>query len=51
VALICVGVLLGLCEYVFMLHWAITYSVCVGYTMGLHYSITSVFGVAAIEAD
>jgi len=49
VALICVGVLVVGCEYLCKLHWAITYSVCVGYTMGLHHSITNVFGAAAIE--
>ena len=51
IALVSVGVLLGVCEYVFKLHWAITYSVCVGYTMGLHHTITGLFGAAAIEAD
>ena len=51
VALVCVGVLLGVCEYIFKLHWAITYSVCVGYTMGLHHTITGLFGAPAIEED
>ncbi|UCD49913.1 MAG: hypothetical protein JSW27_20580 [Phycisphaerales bacterium] len=42
--LVCVGVLLAVCEYAFELHWAITYSVCVGYTMSLHHGITDIFG-------
>lgn len=49
VALVCVGVVLGVCEHLFRLHWAITYSICVGYTMGLHHGLTSVFGTAAVE--
>lgn len=44
--LVCVGLLLGACEYGFRLHWAITYSICVGYTMSLHHAITDVFGGA-----
>lgn len=41
---ICVGVLLAVCQYGFGLHWAITYSVCIGYTMSLHHGITDVLG-------
>lgn len=41
---ICVGVLLAVCQYGFKLHWAITYSVCIGYTMSLHHGIADVLG-------
>ena len=41
---LCVGVLLAVCQYAFKLHWAITYSVCIGYTMSLHHGIADVLG-------
>jgi len=41
---ICVGILLALCQYAFKLHWAITYSVCIGYTMSLHHGIADILG-------
>jgi DNA-directed RNA polymerase subunit RPC12/RpoP len=41
---ICVGILLAVCQYGFKLHWAITYSVCVGYTMSLHHGLADIFG-------
>jgi len=47
--LICVGILLAVCEYGFQLHWAITYSICVGYTMSLHHALTDVLGGADDE--
>jgi hypothetical protein len=46
----CISILLAVCEYGFQLHWALTYSVCVGYTMSLHHAITDVFG-GADDAD
>jgi len=42
--LLCVSILLGVCEYGFQFHWALTYSICVGYTMSLHHALTDVFG-------
>jgi hypothetical protein len=47
--LVCVSILLAVCEYGFQLHWALTYSICVGYTMSLHHAITDVFGGADDE--
>ncbi len=44
ITVLTVGLLLGLCQYVFELHWAISYSICIGYTMGLHHAITDLFG-------
>jgi hypothetical protein len=43
-ALISVGLVLGLCHYIFQLHWAIAYSICVGYTMSFHQALRDVFG-------
>ena len=48
---ICVGILLAVCQYGFKLHWAITYSVCVGYTMSLHHGLTDIFGGVNTERD
>jgi DNA-directed RNA polymerase subunit RPC12/RpoP len=41
---ICVPVLLGVCQY-YELHWAVTFSIAVAYTMSLHNGIRDVFGV------
>ena len=46
VTVIAISILLAVCQYLFHLHWAITYSVCVGYTMSLHHAIADVFGGA-----
>ncbi len=46
VTLIVTTVLLLLCLYVFKVHWAVTYSICVSYTMSLNHAITKVFGGA-----
>lgn len=40
---LCVPVLLAVCQY-FDLHWAVTYSVVVAYTMSLHNGIRATFG-------
>ena len=50
ITLLTVGLLLGLCHYVFKLHWAISYSICLGYTMSLHRAVTDVFGGVVREA-
>ncbi|MDI6448707.1 hypothetical protein [Anaerobaca lacustris] len=44
VTLVATTVLLGVCLHLFELHWAIAYSICVGYTMSLHHAITDAFG-------
>lgn len=49
VTVLTVGLLLGLCQYVFELHWAISYSICIGYTMSLHRAITDIFGGVTSE--
>jgi DNA-directed RNA polymerase subunit RPC12/RpoP len=41
---ICVPVLLTVCHYWFELHWAVTFSIAVAYTMSLHNGIRDVFG-------
>ncbi len=41
---ICVPVLLTVCHYGFELHWAVTFSIVVAYTMSLHNAIRDVFG-------
>jgi DNA-directed RNA polymerase subunit RPC12/RpoP len=41
---ICVPVLLTVCHYYFELHWAVTFSIAVAYTMSLHNGIRDVFG-------
>lgn len=46
---ICVAILLAVCQYGFKLHWAITYSVCIGYTMSLHHGIADVLGAMGDE--
>ena len=53
VTLVATTVLLGVCLHIFELHWAIAYSICVGYTMSLHHAITDVFGKGegAIERE
>jgi len=51
VTVIAICVLLAVCQCLFQLHWAITYSVCVGYTMSLHHALADVFGTGANETD
>ncbi len=41
---ICVPILLTVCHYGFDLHWAVTFSIAVAYTMSLHNAIRDVFG-------
>jgi hypothetical protein len=41
--LICISSLLAICHFGFRLHWAITYSHCVCYTMNLNHAIADVF--------
>jgi hypothetical protein len=40
-----VGVILGLCNYVFKMHWVISYSICVCYTITINDAIHSVLGI------
>ncbi len=42
---ICIPVLLTVCRYWFELHWAVTFSIAVAYTLSLHNGIRAVFGV------
>jgi hypothetical protein len=42
--LISVALVLGLCHYVFHLHWAIAYSICVGYTMSINNALRDILG-------
>jgi DNA-directed RNA polymerase subunit RPC12/RpoP len=51
VTLIVTTALLALCLYVFKLHWAIAYSICVGYTMSLNHAITDVFGGGEVAGE
>lgn len=41
----CVPVLLTVCHYWFELHWAVTFSIAVAYTLSLHNGIRDVFGM------
>ncbi|MCX5645262.1 MAG: hypothetical protein NTZ17_11360 [Phycisphaerae bacterium] len=45
ITVICVPVLLTVCRYYFELHWAVTFSIAVAYTLSLHNGIRAVFGV------
>ncbi|HNY77072.1 MAG: hypothetical protein RBS72_01245 [Sedimentisphaerales bacterium] len=51
VTLVVTVVLLATCLYVFRLHWAIAYSICVAYTMSLNHAITDVFGGGKIAKE
>jgi hypothetical protein len=51
VTLVVLTALLAVCLYTFRLHWAIAYSICVGYTMGLNHAITDVFGAGGMAAE
>jgi DNA-directed RNA polymerase subunit RPC12/RpoP len=44
VTLISISLLLAICRYAFNLHWAITYSICVCYTMSLNHTLQDLFG-------
>lgn len=46
---IMIAVLLFFCHYVFKLHWSLTYSICVCYTMSFHRAIQDVFGRGPME--
>ena len=41
----CVPVLLTVCHYWFELHWTVTFSIAVAYTLSLHNGIRDVFGM------
>ncbi len=51
VTMVVTTALLVVCLYYFRLHWAITYSICVGYTMSLNHAITDVFGAGGVAAE
>jgi hypothetical protein len=40
-----VGIILGLCNYVFKMHWVISYSICVCYTITIDDTIHSILGI------
>jgi hypothetical protein len=40
-----VGIILGLCDYIFKMHWVISYSICVCYTITINDAIHSVLGI------
>lgn len=44
ITLVSVSLLLAICRYAFNLHWAITYSICVCYTMSLNHTLQDLFG-------
>jgi DNA-directed RNA polymerase subunit RPC12/RpoP len=44
-------VLLVVCLYIFKMHWAVTYSICVSYTMSLNHAIMKVFGGGEAEVE
>jgi len=51
VTLIATTTLLVTCLYLFRLHWAMAYSICVSYTMSLNHVITDVFGGGKIAKE
>jgi DNA-directed RNA polymerase subunit RPC12/RpoP len=51
VTLVVTTAIVALCVYYFRLHWAITYSICVSYTMSLNHAITDVFGGGEIAEE
>lgn len=51
VTLISVVGLLLICLYGFDLHWALSYSICVGYVMSLNHTITDLFGRAPADQE
>ena len=44
VTLVSISLLLAICRYGLNLHWAITYSICVCYTMSLNHTLQDMFG-------
>lgn len=44
-------VLLVMCLYVFKMHWAVAYSICVSYTMSLNHAITKVLGGGEVKVE
>jgi len=44
VTAVVISLLLALCNYSLNLHWSITYSIAVGYTVSLHRGVQSIFG-------
>ena len=44
VTAVAVPILLTVCRYLFELHWAITFSIAVAYTMSLHHALRDLFG-------
>jgi hypothetical protein len=45
VSIIAVGIILGLCNYIFKMHWIISYSICVCYTITINDAIHSLAGI------
>jgi hypothetical protein len=45
VSAVSVGIILGLCHYVFKMHWVISYSVCVCYTITINDAIYNILGI------
>jgi len=51
VTLVVTAALLMVCLYIFELHWAVTYSICVGYTTSLNHAVTDLFGGDEVAAE
>lgn len=45
VTTVSVLLLLVVCRYALHLHWAIAYSICIGYTLSLNHTVQDVFGI------
>jgi hypothetical protein len=43
-SIICISILVAICHFGFNLHWTITYSICVCYTMSLNHTLTDLLG-------
>jgi hypothetical protein len=51
ITLLSISLLLAICRYAFKLHWAITYSICVCYTMSLNHTLQDLFGRRSEPAE
>jgi hypothetical protein len=40
-----VGIILGLCNYVFKMHWVMSYSICICYTLTINDTAHSILGI------
>ncbi len=49
VSIASVGIILGLCHYIFKMHWVISYSICACYTITVNDAIQKILGINRIH--